>query len=53
MVDVLEIKGLNASWDKVPILRNVTVAVHSGDEQHAGEVVCLTGPNGGGKSMIS
>lgn len=44
--NVLEIKNLSASWNGVKVLQNVSFALHSG------EFVCLTGPNGGGKSTL-
>ena len=46
MDNVLEVKNLSASWDGQPVLRNISLALHSG------ELVCLTGPNGSGKSTL-
>lgn len=49
MDDVLEVKNMNASWNGTPVLHAISLAIHSGQK---GEVVCLTGPNGGGKSTL-
>src|SRR5574344_743805 len=46
MDNVLEVKNLSASWDGQPLLRNISLVLHSG------ELVCLTGPNGSGKSTL-
>lgn len=46
MDNVLEVKNLSASWSGEPVLRNISLTLHSG------ELVCLTGPNGSGKSTL-
>lgn len=46
MPDTLSVCNLSASYGGVPVLKNVSLCIRSG------EVVCLTGPNGSGKSTL-
>ena len=43
---LLEIRDLNAWYDRVQILHNVSITVYTG------EMVCIIGPNGAGKSTV-
>jgi iron complex transport system ATP-binding protein len=43
---LLTVAKLNAAYDDMQVLRDVTLSVKSG------EVLCLTGPNGSGKSTL-
>lgn len=43
-VPVVEVRGLSAGYDRVPVVRGLDLTVH------AGEIVALLGPNGAGKT---
>ena len=46
MDNVLKVEGISASWEQNQVLNNVSLSIKSG------ELVCLTGANGCGKSTL-
>jgi len=43
---VAALRGVSAGWDRVPLLRDVSLTVHGRDR------IAITGPNGAGKSTL-